>query len=160
MKKFWHQNRIFMILMGIVLICVIIMLVFLMKLFFNGGKDKYGDRLNNIKKVQVTEKMQKSVIDATNADEKVTKTEITINGGTIYVTINLENVGSVQEAEGKAVNAINAFSEKILNTYDIQFTLLQNKTEKDPQIKIMGCKNANGTGLVWNNDTDYLESEE
>ena len=160
MKKFWRQYRIFIILMGIVLICMIIMGIILALLFFKSGKDKYGDRLDSIKKVKVTDKIKDQVISETDKDEKVTKTKIDVSGKTIYVTIYLENVSTVIEAQGKVVNALNTFPDEIKKKYDIQFILLQEKTDKVPEIKIMGCQNVLGNGLVWNNNREVLESEE
>lgn len=160
MKKFWRQYRIFIILMSIVVICMIIMGVILALLFFKSGKNKYGDRLDGIKKVKVTDKIKDQVISETDKDEKVTKTKIDVSGKTIYVTIYLENVSTVIEAQGKVVNALNTFPEDIKKKYDIQFILLQEKTDKVPEIKIMGCQNVLGTGLVWNNNREVLESEE
>ena len=160
MKKFWRQYRIFIILMGIVLICMIVMGIILALLFFKSGKDKYGDRLDGIKKVKVTDKIKDQVISETDKDEKVTKTKIDVSGKTIYVTIYLENVSTVIEAQGKVVNALNTFPDEIKKKYDIQFILLQEKTDKVPEIKIMGCQNVLGNGLVWNNNREVLESEE
>ena len=160
MKKFWHQYRIFIILMSIVLICMVIMGVILGILFFKGCNNKYGDRLDSIKKVKVTDKIKDQVISETVKDEKVTKAKVDVSGKTIYVTIYLENVSTVIEAQGKVVNAINTLPEDIKKKYDVQFILLQDKTDKVPEIKIMGCQNVLGNGLVWNNNTEFEESEE
>ena len=150
MKKFWHQYRIFIILMGIIAIL----------LFFKSGKDKYGDRLDGIKKVTITEKMKDTIIAESNKDEKVKNTKIDVKGKIIYVTIYLENVSSVIEAQGKAVNSLSAISDDIKKKYDVQFIVIQEKTDTNPEIKIMGCQNVLGSGLVWNNNTNFEESEE
>ena len=160
MKKFWHQYRIFIILMGIVLICTIIMGIIAILLFFKSGKDKYGDRLDGIKKVTITEKMKDTIIAESNKDEKVKNTKIDVKGKIIYVTIYLENVSSVIEAQGKAVNSLSAISDDIKKKYDVQFIVIQEKTDTNPEIKIMGCQNVLGSGLVWNNNTNFEESEE
>ena len=160
MKKFWHQYRIFIILMSIVLICMVIMGIILGILFFKGGNNKYGDRLDSIKNVKVTDKIKDQVISETVKDEKVTKAKVDVSGKTIYITIYLENVSTVIEAQGKVVNAINTLPEEIKKKYDIWFILLQDKTDKVPEIKIMGCQNVLGNGLVWNNNTEFEESEE
>lgn len=160
MKKFWHQYRIFIILMGIVLICMVIMGIIAVLLFFKSGKEKYGDRLDGIKKVTVTEKMKDTIIAVSNKDEKVKETKIDVKGKIIYVTIYLENVSSVIEAQGKAVNSLSAISDDIKKKYDVQFIIIQEKTDSTPEIKIMGCQNVLGSGLVWNNNTNFEESEE
>ena len=160
MKKFWRQYRIFIILMGIVLLCMIAMGIFAISLFFKSGKDKYGDRLNNVKDVKVTEKMKDTIIAEANKDNNVLDTNVHVSGKIIYITLYLDGVSSVLEAEGKAINPLNAISEDVQKKYDIQFILIQEKTEKTPEIKIMGSKNVLGNGLVWNNNTDFTESEE
>ncbi|MBO4245163.1 MAG: hypothetical protein J5892_00275 [Bacilli bacterium] len=160
MKKFWRQYRIFIILMGIVLLCMIAMGIFAISLFFKSGKDKYGDRLNNVKDVKVTEKMKDTIIAEANKDNNVLDTNVHVSGKIIYITLYLDGVSSVLEAEGKAINPLNAISEDVQKKYDIQFILIQEKTEKTPEIKIMGSKNVLGNGLVWNNNTEFSESEE
>ena len=160
MKKFWRQYRIFIILMGIVLLCMIAMGIFAISLFFKSDKDKYGDRLNNVKDVKVTEKMKDTIIAEANKDNNVLDTNVHVSGKIIYITLYLDGVSSVLEAEGKAINPLNAISEDVQKKYDIQFILIQEKTEKTPEIKIMGSKNVLGNGLVWNNNTDFTESEE
>ena len=160
MKKFWRQYRIFIILMGIVLLCMIAMGIFAISLFFKSGKDKYGDRLNNVKDVKVTEKMKDTIIAEANKDNNVLDTNVHVSGKIIYITLYLDGVSSVLEAEGKAINPLNAISEEVQKKYDIQFILIQEKTEKTPEIKIMGSKNVLGNGLVWNNNTEFSESEE
>ena len=134
MKKFWRQYRIFIILMGIVLLCMIAMGIFAISLFFKSGKDKYGDRLNNVKDVKVTEKMKDTIIAEANKDNNVLDTNVHVSGKIIYITLYLDGVSSVLEAEGKAINPLNAISEEVQKKYDIQFILIQEKTNSLFQI--------------------------
>ena len=61
------------------------------------------------------------------------------------------------EAEGKALNTIELFSEKERKFYDLNYSLLQDATDSNAGFSIMGTKNVNGTGLLWNNNTPVNE---
>ena len=43
--------------------------------------------------------------------------------------------------------------------YDIDFILTKEKSENDEGFTIMGAKNVNGSGLVWNNNTPIKDEE-
>ena len=55
-KKFYQNNRVFVILMSIVLVCIVIMAICLIS-FFYGSKDSsvYGERLDGIDGVKIEE---------------------------------------------------------------------------------------------------------
>ena len=49
--------------------------------------------------------------------------------------------------------------KKELEFYDINYTLLQSKTENSEGFTTMGTKNVNGSGLVWVNNTPISDSD-
>lgn len=159
MKKLWHQNKIFIILMSIVVVCFIIMSIFLAKLFFKSTGDKYGDRLDNIRKVKVSDQVVNNAITELEKNDNVKDVNINVAGGNIYITLKLAGVVNLEDAKNFAVTALSLFSDKIKDKYDFQFIISEEKTDNNEEIKIMGSKNANGTGLVWNNNTPINNEE-
>lgn len=159
MKKLWHQNKIFIILMSIVLVCFIIMSIFLAKLFFKSTGDKYGDRLDNIRSVKVSDQVINNAVSELEKSDNIKDATISVSGGNIYISLKLTGVANLEDAKNFAVTALGLFSDKIKEKYDFQFILSEEKTDNNEEIKIMGSKNANGTGLVWNNNTP-IKSEE
>lgn len=159
MKKLWHQNKIFIILMSIVVVCFIIMSIFLAKLFFKSTGDKYGDRLDNIRKVKVSDQVVNNAVTELEKNDNVKDVNINVAGGNIYITLKLAGVANLEDAKNFAVTALSLFSDKIKDKYDFQFIISEEKTDNNEEIKIMGSKNANGTGLVWNNNTPINNEE-
>ena len=78
----------------------------------------------------------------------------------IYINITFTDGISLVEAEGKAQATVELFSEKELKFYDINYTLIQKKSDNVEGFTIMGAKNVNGSGVVWNNNNPYTPEEE
>ena len=158
-KKSWNENRVLFVLMTILVICLILIATVVLDYFLGTSKDKYGDRLEGIKKVAFTDKRIKEIENKVAEDEKISKCEVTQIGKMIYVTITFNDGITLVEAEGKAANTVELFNEKELKFYDINYTLVQDKKENNEGFIIMGAKNVNGTALVWNNNTPFNEEE-
>lgn len=159
-KKSWQENRVLFVLTTILIICLILILIVGIDYFFGSSKDKYGERLEGINEVKFTDKKITELEGKINEDELITSCEINQIGKMIYVNINFGEGITLVEAEGKALATIEFFSEKELAFYDVNYTLKQEATESNPGFIIMGSKNVNGSGLIWNNNTPVTESEE
>ena len=158
-RKSWNENRVLFVLMTILVICLVVITFVVIDYFLGTSKDKYGDRLDGIKKVGFTDKRIGEIEKKVKEDEKISKCEITQIGKMIYVTITFTDGITLVEAEGKAANTIELFNEKELKFYDVNYTLIQEKSENNEGFTIMGAKNVNGTALVWNNNTSFNEEE-
>ena len=158
-KNSWNENRVLFVLMTILVICLILILTVVLDYFLGTSKDKYGDRLEGIKKVEFTDKRISEIEKKIKEDEKVSKCEVTQIGKMIYVTITYTDGITLVEAEGKASNTLELFNEKETKFYDINYTLIQDKKENNEGFVIMGAKNVNGSALVWNNNTSFNEEE-
>ena len=123
--------------------------------FLGTSKDKYGDRLEGIKNVEVSRISE--LESKVKEDEKIADCNIRQIGKIIYININFTNEITLVEAEGKALNTVELFSEEELKFYDLNYSLTQDATESSAGFSIMGAKNINGTGLVWNNNTPVNE---
>ena len=159
-KKLWVENRVLFVLFVIVLICVFIMLGVMLKYFFGSSKSSYGDRLNGIKEVEVTDSMKNNFVSQMNEDELINDTTIKTRGRIIYITFTFKDGVSLVEAESKALASLEYFEEKYQDYYDFNYTLKENATEDSEGFLIMGAKNVNGSGLVWNNNTEVVKNEE
>lgn len=154
LKKFYKENRVFSILMGIVLLCVIIILFVVLKYFvFGNGKDVYGDRLKDVEKYEISDTLKKDVVSKLENDDTIKNAKVEVSVRTIYITITFNSGIDIIEAEGKAVNALENFSEDELGYYDIEFILTSESSDDYEGFNIMGAKNVNGSNIVWNNNT-------
>lgn len=159
-KKLWVENRVLFVLFIIVLVCILIMLGVMLKYFFGSSKSSYGDRLNGIKEVEVTDNMKNDFVSQMNEDELIENTTLKTRGRIIYITFTFKDGVSLVEAQSKALASLEKFEEKYLDYYDFNYTLKASATEDSEGFLIMGAKNVNGSGLVWNNNTEVVKEEE
>lgn len=157
LKNSWNQNRVLFVLTTILVVCVVLIFIVAIDYFLGTSKDKYGDRLDGIKSVEVTKNEITKLENKIKEDDKIIDCEIHQIGKVIYVNIKFNGDITLVEAEGKALNTIELFSEKERKFYDLNYSLLQDATDSNAGFSIMGTKNVNGTGLVWNNNTPVNE---
>ena len=161
MKKFYRENRVLVILAGVVLICMVISIFLLFKYFYFGnGNDKYGDRLNIIEGLEINDKRQEEIINKIKENKLVNDSQIIINGAIINFIINFKEEVSLVEAESVAVTILDEFSNEEKNAYDISFNLLEDKTETSEGFNMWGAKNAGREKIVWNNNSPVTEKTE
>ena len=144
----------------VLVICIAVILLVVLDYFLGTTKDKYGDRLEGIKTVEITKKKTSELEAKISEDEKIEKCKINSIGKMIYINITFTDGISLVEAEGKAQATVELFSEKELKFYDINYTLIQKKSDNVEGFTIMGAKNVNGSGVVWNNNNPYTPEEE
>jgi hypothetical protein len=160
LKKLWVENRVLLVLFIIVLACIITILGVCINYFFGSSKSSYGDRLEGIEEVEITEEIKNNFIEKMNSDDLISSTTIKSIGKIVYITLNFEDNVTLVEAESKALSSLTEFQTEYLDFYDFNYTLVGNKTDNSDGFLIMGAKNVNGTGLVWNNNTEVETDSE
>lgn len=158
LKNLWTQNRVLFVLFVIVFICICIILGVFINYFFGSSESSYGDRLEGINEVVVTDEIKNNFLNSMNMDELISDATIKTSGKIIYISLTFKDGVSLVEAQSKALASLMAFEQNYLDFYDFHYTLKGNKTENSEGFLIMGAKNVNGSGLVWNNNTE-IKSE-
>lgn len=159
-KNLWVENRVLLVLFIIILICCFIMMGVCINYFFGSSKSSYGDRLAGIEEVQITDDIKNNFLDNMKKDELINDVTIKVVGKIVYITLSFEEKVSLVEAQSKALASLKNFEDKYLEFYDFNYTLKSNSTENSEGFLIMGAKNVNGTGLVWNNNTEVQKNGE
>lgn len=159
-KKIWTENRVLFVLFVIVLVCLLIIMGVFLKYFFGSSKSSYGDRLEGIKEVEVTDDVKNKFLSAMENDELISESSIKVKGKIIYIALHFKDGVSLVEAQSKALASLMVFEQNYLDFYDFNYTLKGNATESSEGFLIMGAKNVNGSGLVWNNNTEVAKKEE
>lgn len=152
-KKLWMENRVLFVLFLIVIICAFVILGVLFKYFFGATKSNYGDRLEGISEVEITDTMKNDFLSSVKNNEVISDATIDVRGKIVYIHLNFTEGASLVEAQSKALESLQLFEQNYLDFYDFHFTLKSNATETSEGFLIMGAKNVNGSGLVWNNNT-------
>jgi len=157
-KDLWGKNKVTIVLWLILIICLIAIIVVTLTYFIGGSSSVYGDRLKDIDKYPISDTFKNEYISSLESDEIVSDVNINISGRVVYISISFNADTSLEDAKNKANASLESFSEELLSYYDINFTLKCEATENSDGFTILGAKNANGSGLVWNNNTP-VESE-
>lgn len=157
MKKFYKENRVFAILMMVVIVCIIIMGIFLLSYFYKGNdKGRYGDRLDGLKTVEMTKSKISDLIDKIKENKQMENVVINVHGKIIYTTLEVKEGTSLDVGKGIALKSIELYSEDFTSYYDYQFLLKENK--EDGYV-IIGAKSKNNSNIVWNNNKDSEEKK-
>lgn len=164
-KEFYLNNRVFVILMTIVLICLIIMGICLLRYFYGNKNDNpYGARVDGIENVEITDSRRTEIENKYKADEGIETISVHLEGPNgyvgpiIYIDILFNNKVTLEEAKTKAAAMVDEFSKDEQNFYDIHFTIKQKKSDTTEGFLISGAKNSHGN-QSWNNNLEVTESE-
>ncbi len=156
MKKFYKENRVFVILMGIALVCIAIILALLAGYVVKSStNDKYGNRLNGIEDVRVDEgkigEMESKILEM----PKVSDVKIDVRGKIIYYNIDFQNEATIEEVKNAAINCLEFFSEDYLNFYALQFLITKsNLEESDAKFPMIGYRSAGAATISWSNNAN------
>lgn len=154
MKQFYKENRVFSILMIVVAVCLLLIIGITLKYFiFGSSSSPYGDRLKDEKKYKISDDLKTEVKSTLESDESIKNASVRVSVRTIYISMEFNTGVSLEEAKGKAVTALEKFSEDELGYYDVEFILTEESADNSEGFTIMGAKNVNGSNIVWNNNT-------
>lgn len=157
LKKMWEENRVMLVLGIIICICVLAIGIVTIRYFLGTGKSAYGDRLEGISEVPLDNSFLEEVKTKVQEEASILSVNLVVKGRIVYVDLQVEPSITITEAESKAFLVLECFEDKYLNFYDFQFILKQDASENSSGFIIMGARNVNGNGLVWNNNTEIKE---
>lgn len=146
-KKWINKNKGLAILLLLTIIFVIILLIIFIELLIGGSSNKYGNRLDGIDKVKISNETYESVKKEVEDTELVEKVETRLQGKIVYTTIELKDGITVEKAKEIATNTLDNYSEDELKYYDFSFFLKWKGEEKDTVIT--GNKHHNLDSITW-----------
>ena len=150
MKNFIKNNKVTVVAF---IICVIfVILVFAVKLTFfpNEGTAIYGDRLDGIEEVEITDKQQEDIIKSLEDKDEVKKVSCDIKGRTLNVLITVNDDVELDPAKALTSSITENLEEDQTSYYDIQVFI--SKDNDDTRFPIIGYKHQNKDGFSWNKD--------
>lgn len=151
MKKFIKNNKLIVITF---IICVIfVILVFAVKLTFfpNEGAAIYGDRLDGIEEVEITDDEQDDIVSALEEKEEVSNASCDIQGRILNVLINVNDEVEVNSAKALTSSIIENLEEDQTSYYDIQ-VFISKDNEEDTTFPIIGYKHQDKDEFSWTKD--------
>ena len=150
MKNFIKNNKVTVVAF---IICVIfVILVFAVKLTFfpNEGTAIYGDRLDGIEEVEITDKQQEDIIKSLEDKDEVKKVSCDIKGRTLNVLITVNDDVELDPAKALTSSITENLEEDQTSYYDIQVFI--SKDNDDTRFPIIGYKHQNKDEFSWTKD--------
>lgn len=147
--KYVKKNKKTFIVIGIFLLFVILLIPVKIALFPNTGKALYGDRLDGIEKVKITDSQLKNV-EKTLKDQPVSSATARVSGKTVEITITVEAEVSLDVAKEIGTKSLEAFETKQKEYYDFQ--VFVTKEKESDEFPIIGYKHHKLENLTWTKD--------
>lgn len=144
--KYIKKNKKTFIAIGIFLLFVILLIPIKMALFPNSGKAIYGDRLDGIEKVPISNKTSANLKDKFKEDA-VRDVTYRISGKTVELIITVAPEVSVDTAKKYGSKSLEVFSEDERKFYDFQ--IFVTKEETSNEFPIIGYKHHSKSSLTW-----------
>ncbi len=135
------------------IICVIfVILVFALKLTFfpNEGTAIYGDRLDGIEKVEITDSDQKNIIKSLEEKDEVKNADTDIKGRTLNVLITVNDDVELDSSKALTSSVIDNLKKDQTGYYDIQIFI--SKDNDDTRYPIIGYKHQDKDEFSWTKD--------
>jgi len=156
MLNFINRHKGVSVVVGLSLILFIIMLIIFISLFFGSGESKYGNRLEGIDEVKLTDSFLNDIETSLKDDESVIEANARLQGKIVYIVFEVESEISVETAKVMASNTLEKFSEEELNFYDINYlvkwtnTIENEEGETEEEISaIAGTKHPFKDSITW-----------
>lgn len=150
-KEFYKRNRVYSILMIVSLVCIVSILVGVIVYFIGQTtKDKYGNRLDGIESVKISDNKKSEVINKIKENELVDSVDIDIKGKLIYVNITLKT-GKHTDSEAICQTSLDAFTEDEKKFYDIQYIVSNKDKNIEENFPVMGYIKAGNSVIKWTN---------
>lgn len=147
LKKWINKNKGFAIICALAFILFIIMVVIFVRLLVGGSSNKYGNRLDGIDKVKISNEVYESVKEEVKDVEGVNDVSVRRQGKIVYTTIELSDSISADKAKEIAKNTLDNYTEDELKYYDFSFFLKWKGEESDKVIT--GNKHHNLEDITW-----------
>lgn len=154
MKKFFSGFKDMLFrhkLLSMICLLAFIIIVILFYVFFSiviGGGDKYGDRLDGIKEVEISDSRLDDVEKTVADNSEVESVKVRLQGKIVYFDIVFNKDTSKDKAKEIANKTLDEFDDDEKSFYDFEYVLTQNTKDKENAgFKITGTKGPKTEGI-------------
>ncbi len=154
LKDFYKTNRVFVILMGVSIFCVTLIVGAFVFYFFNQSSGSvYGNRLNGLEAVEITNKQINKIKDFIEEDENIDKATVRIQGKIVYINYFIKE-SKITAAKNLAIESLDLLETDQKDAYDISFAIGLAEDKENSLFPIMGYKKSDNTIISWTNHTE------
>jgi len=138
---------------GLTLILLVIILMIFSRMFLGSNNSMYGDRLNNIEKLDKS--VNSEVVSKVKEVKEVSDISIRIQGKIIYITIKYLEGTKLAKAKEIADKTLEYYDDEIKKSYDFGYFLVEEvkeKTDEDEEKKgflVSGTKHPDNNEISW-----------
>jgi hypothetical protein len=124
---------------------IIIMIIYIFCSIFVGGTNKYGNRLEGIKEVEISKSDISDVKKKIEDNSEVSSAKVRVTGKIVYFDIDFTSDTSKDKAKEIANKVIDNFDKNEQEFYDFEFILTQ--SDKEDGFKLTGTKGPKTKGI-------------
>lgn len=140
LKKILKNNRYTVIAVVLFAVLVVIGLILSKSLFPNSGVPVYGNRLDGIEEVKISEENLNELENKIKEKEFVTEVNATIKGKIVNVIVTVKKETSEKDAKSLSSIMTDYFPKEQTDYYDFQI-FIKNEDEEQKGYPIIGYKN-------------------
>ena len=144
-KNWANRNKGLAIIIALTIVLLLILLIIFLQMLIGGSSDKYGNRLDGIDKVKISNETFEGVKKEVTEDVSTR-----VQGKIVYTTITLKSDTSKDKAKEIASATLDNYSEDELKFYDFSFFLKWKGEEGDTVVT--GNKHHSLDSITWTNN--------
>lgn len=153
--KFIKKHKIeFIALLTIIIICILG--YFAIKPLLGNDSNKYGNRLDGIENVKITDEQVKKLTSEMEENKDVKSIKYDLQGRLIYIILEVSNETAVDVSKGYANKILNYFDDEQKTYYDMQ-VIIKSDSEESEVYPIIGAKHKTSTSFIWDNRSTKKE---
>ncbi len=145
--NFIKRNKKLLVIITVFLVALVAAIQ-LKNILFPSGGAIYGNRLEGIEDVKISDDLDKQILD--KLKDITSKVEVRTSGRIVNITITVNSDVGVSTAKENAKKLLELFAEKQLNYFDIQ--VFMKKDTEETAFPIIGYKHQNKDGFTWTKD--------
>lgn len=152
LKSLYKKNKVLFILTTIAIVCILVIIIGLLTSFYRKtNTSKYGDRLDGIEEVEITDSFREDLVSFYEENERVNEASVTLSGKIVYIIIDVTKGTTKAQAQTVANSGLEEFSEEEIDYYDFQFIVTCDDDSESEIYPTMGYKNNTSAKVVWIN---------
>ena len=140
-----HKKAI--IIFVVILVLLILLFSFLKIFMIDSKKDEYGNRLNGIENVEISNDTVSKLKSELGALEEIEKIDYRLQGRLIYVSLQMKDGVSVDTAKEISNKVLEYFDDEQKSYYDIQL-IVSSSNQENAEYPFMGYKHKTGSAIV------------
>ena len=150
--SFIRKNKFVIIAIGVFLILVILVFQVVSVFFPKEGKALYGNRLEGIEKIEITDSKKEQIENSLKEDSITKEANVSVAGKIIEVIVIVQDDTTIDAAKTLSTKVLNSLNENEKNFYDIQ-VFIKKDTDAN-NFPIIGYKHHAKENFSWTKDRE------